>query len=368
VDSTGTNALLSWNPPAGTVANYIILRGTYDLSTGNYSYSQVGQVNGNTTTFEDFGSIASGNDNNNMYEVEAAYADGGLSPGDLSSLSQPSTQPTCNISVAAQLVRNETGRWQLMFSSIPTNVQTIALSWYWWGYFYDYRLPEPATPEIDIPVSALTNGVYVIPDWQTTNMIGNKTYGLVAMVQPIGIDKTRGKAVRAGYLPYDAPCFVDGRQHLKQNLQFELRAATVSQPYSCLVEGDPYYGSTCIGADTNYVESGFFHWSLMYKGYGVIAVDYMEMDDLWPFTANYEFHSRLEDTNNVPGSFQWQTNLDTIPAPAVLDLVTSPYWIHDDIYPDPVADPADLGAIVSGGGTIVSLPSSVHNLFGLLVN
>jgi hypothetical protein len=369
VDSTGTNVLLTWSPAVGTVADYIILLGTYNPDTGNYSYSQIGEVSSSTTSFEDVGAITGDSSDDDIYEVEAAYAGGDLSPPDSSMLAQSSSSPTYNLSVTAQMVRNQTGGWQLMFSGISTNVQTIAFYWYIYDYFYDLGpyadtydpLPYFST-ETDIPVSNLTNGIYVIPDFLTTNWIPNNAGGKVAMVQPIGTNDERGNLFQVGFLPYDAPCWVDGRQHLKQNLLHELRAATVSQPNAPLSENnvwdDPDWTSIGIPADSNYVESSIFHWSVMYKGYDTGYAEYVKMDDLWPITANYELYENIYDTNYPsPAPFVWQTNLVTIPASPILGI-SGPYWISQNL-----ADLADVAAYTNSGN--LYLQSGINNLFGL---
>ena len=243
------------------------------------------------TSFEDIGAFSGGNDNNNnVYEVEANYAGGSFSSPVLSGLYQPSTPPTYTSDVTAQMVRNQTGHWQLMFSSIPANVQKIAFYWYFWDYFYDFGASpdtidfdsngQPITTENDIPVSSITNGIDAPPDFLMTNWFPNNQLGKVAMIQPIGTNNQYGIISQVGSQPYDSPTFVDGRQHLKQNLLYQLRSATISQPNAPLSENgvwwDPWFQSESIPVDTNYVESSIFHWSLMFKGYNAYDVEYLE--------------------------------------------------------------------------------------------
>ena len=123
VDSTGTNIWLSWTPPQGvTVSNYIILRGVYDTTTSSYVYTQIGQVDATTTMFEDVGAITSGS-YNYVYQVIALYPDGSTSPVDGMAFSGTIQRSTVqyNLYLTAYLVRNGTGRWQVMFSGYPTN-------------------------------------------------------------------------------------------------------------------------------------------------------------------------------------------------------------------------------------------------------
>ena len=386
VDSTGTNVFLTWSPATGTATGYTIFRGTYNPSTGNYSYSQIGTTTGvGATSFEDIGAFSGGNDNNNVYEVEANYAGGSFSSPVSSGLYQPSTPPTYNLNVTAQMVRNQTGHWQLMFSSIPANVQKIAFYWYFWDYFYDFGASpdtidfdsngQPITTENDIPVSSITNGIYVLPDFLMTNWFPNNQLGKVAMIQPIGTNNQYGIISQVGFQPYDSPTFVDGRQHLKQNLLYQLRSATISQPNAPLSENgvwwDPWFQSESIPVDTNYVESSIFHWSLMFKGYNAYDVEYLKMDDVWPITVNYELHGGLYDPNFTGTAFNWQPNvgadfptdlefqgtLATIPAPAVLG-VGDPYWIGQGL-----GNLADVATYTNSGN--LYLQSGYHNLYGL---
>jgi hypothetical protein len=56
MDSTGTNNLISWNPAQPIPADYIIYRYAYNYDTGDYSdFTQIGEVDGGTDSFEDTG-------------------------------------------------------------------------------------------------------------------------------------------------------------------------------------------------------------------------------------------------------------------------------------------------------------------------
>jgi hypothetical protein len=386
VDSSGTNAVITWTPAVGAVTGYNILRGVYNPSTGTYTYSQIGSVGPSTTSFTDTGAVTGSSLNNNVYQVQAVYPGGRLSALVSSTLTPSSTLPVYNLNVTAQMVRNQTGHWQLMFSSIPTAVQKIAFYWYEWDYFDDFTAfpdtadldsnGQPVTMENDIPVSSLTNGVYVLPDFLTTNWFANNAVGKVAMIQAVGTNNEYGPLSQIAFQPYDSPTFVDGRQHLKQNLLFELRGATVSQPVSLTEDNvwfNPLWFSIDIPADTNYVESSFFHWSYQYKTYasGYGGYPYLKMDDVWPITANYELHSTLFDTNFSGTLFSWQPNasadfptdlafqgsLATVPASAVLGIA-DPYWISQGL-----GNLADIAAYTNSGN--LYLQSGVNNLFGL---
>jgi hypothetical protein len=387
VDVTGTNAVLTWTPTLGAVSNYIILRGVFNPNTGTYSYAQIGTVGASMTSFTDNGSITNANNDSNIYEVEAAFDDGSISQPDSDELlyNLPDGQPS-DSAIAALLVRNQTGRWQVMFSSIPTNVPSVLLDWCGYDFWYDlgpgsfFPYNDYIFQEITIPITSLTNGIYVIPDWQSTSLYQGRSSELLGFVRTVKADGEIGNPIQIGFLNNDAPCFVDGRQHLKQNLLFQLRSATVSQPNAPLVEnnvsGDIGNTSVIVYTDTNYVESSIFHQSVMYKGYNTDVVPYMKMDNLWPFTANYELHQSLYDPiySGSP-TFTWSNNLVTVPEPAVLGI-GDPYWIPQlaltsgidpatglQVYSYNSTSLADLAAYISGGN--LYLQSGAHNLYGL---
>ena len=387
VDPTGADAIISWTPAVGNVTGYNILRGAYSASTGGYNYSQIGSVGSTTTSFQDTGIITGNNINNYIYEVQAVYSGSRLSPLVSSPLYTASPIADDNISVTAQMVRNQTGRWQLMFSAFPTNVTEVQL--YITPYDYEYdELWGGDNNAADwfnnqdlvdtIPVGGITNGIFVIPDSITTNEIGNNEVGRLVGVHVLGTSNTVGVMSLAGFLPYDAPCFVDGRQHLKQNLLFELRGATISQNVGLDEHGvwfDPFFMDDPIPADTNYVESSFFHYGVMFKGYDTFEPSYVEMDDLWPFTVNYDLNTRLYNTNYTgASSFVWQTNLVTVPASTLLGI-GDPYWISQSVMSVAINPLTGLpGLVINSSITNLAgytnsgnlyLQSGINNLFGL---
>jgi len=106
-----------------------------------------------------------------------------------------------------------------MFSALPANAQAIQLIW-----------GNGATT--NILASSLTNGIYLIPDTVSVNHLGD-----TISVQGMQTNGEAGTVSQAGVLANDAPYFVDGRAHLKQNLIFLLMGATQYYPYMV----DPYF-------------------------------------------------------------------------------------------------------------------------------
>src|SRR5664280_2081116 len=361
LSTNGTNVLLSWNSAQGTVTHYSIVRGVYNSGTGNYDYSTIATVSPSTTSFVNVGAIQNANDQYDLYELSAEYPGGNSSQTAYSSIyatappTATSPAPAYNIYVSATLVRNATGRWQLMFSGLPSNVQTIRLYW------------NSTTQSIS--ASVLTNGIYRIPDTDVVNYLGD-----TVSVQGFGVNGEPGQIVQVGILPNDAPYFVDGRQHMKQNLSFLIRGASETEPFfaSYYDEGFLEFGFGYLGlfadvtqfrfntSSTNFEEFSFLHHGI-------------QLDDLWPFAANSDLANYFVDTtrtNTFPfGStnFTFTLNFATnIPAPPVLTRA-DPYWIlQAGFNPASYRYTATNWAVsITATQTVATLASGGKNLFGL---
>lgn len=356
VDSTGTNVDLSWTAAAGNAANYIIKRGILNTNTGVYTYSQIGEVSGGVSSFEDAGGIANPDSYQDQYQVEAVFPGGILSQFSSSGLANPYEGTPYNLRVSAQLVRGPTGRYQLVFSYIPPEVQYIQLLWSEYNPMVDEFSGNFRTDTV--PTNDIINGCYTLPDYEVTNLFSqdllefNDTAYYVS-VQAVSTNGAFGAFGSGGFIPNDAPYFVDGREHLKQNLLFEIRAATME--HACPVADEAGYYD--IPLDTNYVECSLFHWAVQSKLYGNSAPNFIKESAVWPFVENYQFHQRLFDTNNPGVSFTWSNNMLTVAAPAVLGI-GDPYWISQGF-----GDLADVAAYTNSGNFY--LESGQKNLFGL---
>jgi hypothetical protein len=374
LNSDGATATLTWNPPPGPVQQYNIQRSDPG-QFGNYgSFNPIGTAYAPQTSFQDNQSPVYQDPesylyspdfvlHNSVYRLQAIYAHGPshtidtmLNGGDSS------------IGLDAKLIRNSNGHWELVCPFVPAHVTKLRLNWFAWDYYLgsEYFLSSE-----DVPVTSLTAGVYVIPDAEIITRVyvidpQNPQNGPVPdeaqelWVRGVDAFGDVGQAVSAGFVYQDAPCLVDGRQHLKQNMLFKLRAATLSKP--CIISDS----ATAIPADTNSVESSFFHQSVQNMGFNY-GTDYIQLNDLWPFDANYRLHNRLFDTNYTgPGSFQWQTNFDTMPAPPILATNSAyPYWISQDPY-----NLSDIALTLSTNSlnSVLGMQSGKSNLFGLALN
>ena len=367
VDATGTNVFLTWNPAAGAVTGYAIWRGVWNASTNSYFYSQVGTVGPGVTSFKDVGAIQANSSYNNSYKIEAIYPGGVASPFNYSQLSGTPPAPTQspqNIYVSAQLVRNGSGRWQVMFSGLPTNsVRIIQLNWI--DDFYDVSQQTISTANV-------TNAIYQIPDADAVNLMG---YNL--SVQLFGQNGEPGQIAQAGFLSKDAPYFVDGRQHMKQNLNFLIRGASVNQLFFHTNNAAFYIEE---GGHFNQMATNFEEFSFLNHSTPTFEdMFYFQLDNLWPFNANYELWNYLCDTTRTNLFVLGNTNFtfhpnfgNSVPAPAILTYA-DPYWIlqpgfEDNLWGYYGALPSAWAVSVNADGTSASLNSGSHNLFGLAYN
>jgi len=377
LDVSGKNVVVTWGTVPGAV-NYIIQRGVMNPATGTFTYSTIGTVGPGVTTFTDSGAILTANSYNNRYQVKAIFPGGAASAFSNAGVSESSDVPLSNVYITANSIRNGTGRWQVMFSGLPTNSpQTVQLTW--WSDYGGYPL---TFAETNLSTTNIIGGIFQVPDALALDL---QSYGNVLSVsaQLFGPNGEPGQIADAGLFPYDAPYFVDGRRHMKQNLNFLLRAAPVDQLYFSVTNAAGYNdGGAFNVSGTNFEEFSFLH-HLAWGGYidvnGLRFEDlyYFLVDDLWPFKANYELANFLavnQGTSYPYGStnFNFQPNFATnVPAPAIL-AISDPYEILQpglsnwlDLSFSSPASSWDL--TINPQSRNVSL-SSGNNLFGLPFN
>ncbi len=382
LDPSGTSVTLAWNPSPGPVASYTIQRAAYvvNQNTGLYeigTFQPIAQVSGNTTTFQDTGSFSVGDPDpdstdwqwnlpdfqlydNSVYRIWAVYTRGASPPAD-TVLNGGSPA----FAVDARLIRGATGRWELVCPAVPARISALRLDRFDWDYYHD---TGTFLNSEDVPAASLTAGAYVIPDGEIVNHLGH-----VLWVAGLGPSGQPGTAVKAGTVSLDAPYFVDGRQHAKENLIFFLRAAGLWQPYWAGDYRDCMSAGCRFDSGTNCVVSGFIERAIEGKWYSD-PQSFVALQNLWPFVVNYHLRNAVYDPTVAPPGpwgwmFQWYTNFTTIPAPAVLSH-SEPYWIEwvgepEIEYVLGVENLPNVGATLSADGETVSLASSFNNMFGL---
>ncbi len=391
--NTDGSTTLSWNSSPGSVTGYIIQRADPDpngdggdgdltsfetiatLSPTDLAYTD---NSGTFTVGDPLATYGQGS----VYRVQAVYAGGNSGFAALPMLGDV-VNPA--YAVNAKLVRGGDGRYLLAFSALATNIQNIRISWQ--GYDYGYDLFDGTIDTQTIAVSNLINGRYPVPDDVITNYlawnldIGDRYMyyageGYYAWVQGVGANGQAGPLVQAGVVSYDAPYWMDCRQHLQDSLNFLLESATLTQLYPPLAGAFPEGWLTLTN---NFVEVGLYHTLLTSKWYGD-GVHYPTpipaLDNTWPLILDYTLAQFLYSTNTLP-YFGWGQYFAppspfpiwpyylTTPDDVLLPngtFQTGPYGIQQD-----AGNLADVGAATSDGGTNVSLASGIHNIFGLAV-
>ncbi len=371
LNAGGTSVAVTWGAVPGPVSYYVIERSDFDWETFTYlDYQPIATPSGSATTYQDSGLFHVDDPQgswwpsrdyqlvNSKYRVHAVYANGSSAGAEAMIASGDPA-----LAVEARLVLNSSGRWQLVCPNIPPRVTALRLEWF--DLYSTYGFQAFKSLE-EIAVSNLVSGRYTFPDAQIINHVhfgaGEVTIlGEELWVRGMDAAGRPGSPVKAGQVYQDnAPYFVDGREHLRQNLEFELRAATASQNVALwdssywIVQHTAYQ----LPSDVHYVESGFLHWAREWKNYGDPGggAYFIRRDNLWPFYLNYQLHDLMYETNDTP-AFRWTPNYSPVPAPAVLSAPGA-LWIAQDL-----ANPSDLA--VSLTDNAISLRGGASNLFGL---
>jgi hypothetical protein len=287
-------ANVSWQSSPSPVTGYTVERDD-DSSASDFSFSA------STNDFND--NISSETpDPDNLgdidvsYKIQAHYA-GGDSAW---SASVSVEQKTINGSI----ISGPQGTAYLAVSALPPNTAAIRLT------EYDYW---PLTPvfitNYDIPISNFTNGLCPLPnnmvpgDGNYREFFGYIWFGQAVATNGLGLTAT---AILSGDYtsPQDGflnswlvPPFFDGRAQLKQNLIFQLRAATVNDVFhfSNVYPTYDYYLS--VTYPTNYVYSGYFDF-IEYDTDAGIAYE-PTMDTLLPFENNYLFKNFVFNSSDL---------------------------------------------------------------------
>lgn len=350
------DVLVSWDPAPGTVSSYIVELKDWWMS----DFEPLATTAGTVTSYVDVGrfspveSLLQGTyyDGIDMpvYRVHASYTG---NPNSMQAESE-ATAGSISFEPAARLARGENGRWVLVFSGLPTEASSVRLIWAGWDYATEAS--QPYNEITLIPVSQIQNGLYSIPDATALNHLTDDLY-----VQVVDVSGAASQAVEVGRLTGDAPCFMDGRVHLKQSLIFRMRQAAINsivEPQNS--DGLPVdYGvpeGPWLLSGPNFVEAGLFYRATM-QFFGSGPCDdlwrsYVALDDLLPFNAHYFLGNYLFDAQIDP--FAWDGTLNSPPAAAVLGQ-PDPVWILQDI--NHASSFGITGSATMGAG--------LNNFFGL---
>ncbi len=371
LDGTGTNVILSWASGGGPVLQYAIERSN---ATG-----QVAQVSYTVRTFTDspdfdfFGT----DDAEPEYQIRALFTNGVSSVSELFGVQRPS------LTFDAKVVRGYGGLLYLAVAALPQNIARIRLFW----HPSSPNPGDPAFPWFEIAATNLVNGVVQLSPQQTERYPDADLW-----VQAISTAGEFGSQVPVGpFLDETASLptqhtFVDATAHIKQNLNFLLRSATVSRAFS--YDASPYQNGQGTSDPYNYFARSASPSTYEYSGYRVFSPssDYSDMLELRPIQENYLWLNYVfNSTNLVTGAnydatdvirtlsnpqYQFTGTASNSPsAPLAFSTTNSTWlyyrWINNSSF-DAAAN-ADVGIGVDANNKLY-LASSVHNLYGLSIN
>ncbi|HEU5071601.1 MAG TPA: fibronectin type III domain-containing protein [Verrucomicrobiae bacterium] len=285
VNDAGTVATVDWLSTGSAVTGYVVERSfngvdndysviapsyvdnTYLVPSGEYDYADIP-----------------------AFRVRAQYANG------LSAWSDWQWPQECLNPVSAQMVTTPSAGGMLSAQNIPADADALRLN----GYYFDEATADYVTTNLTLAVADFTNGLAMLPTVAQShsyfwNCQALRHSGLVTIRGPVYASDGQGKI------------FMDGREHLRQNLAYALRAASVVEPFVLSESAGPLNGETsldCLVAD--------YHWAD-----DTWLPNLAEIDVWQPFEQNYALRNTAFDpqaldangwlttgfTNNPGGGF-----------------------------------------------------------------
>jgi len=199
LNSSGTVANLNWNPSGGAVTGYTIERYYYETGIDTFS---VGVPN---SSYVDATVPVHSNPNYYApsYRIQAHYAGGDSAWSEIEF-----AHPT-GAAVGFWLVRGPGGRSYLVSSGVSPDVTSVRIT----------RRTSAQSITFDFSWTNFVNGIALMP----VEQIGAQSY----WVQTLSATGTNN-FIYAGGSSRQSVQFFDGREQLKQNLAFVLRAADVT--------------------------------------------------------------------------------------------------------------------------------------------
>ncbi len=367
-DVFSSQATLSWVPSLTPATSYTLER--FDVY---YIFVQTNVFNlpGNTESLQnnvpiqymDMWGLGLEPTIGSYYRIQAHYAVGDSAWSD-PVYAQPNSYASLSVVPGPQ------ESVYLAVASLPAGTTTLRVTridltaWDWNDYSFN------ATN--DIPVSASTNGLYLLPASLTASPINTHGYGrywwYVEPLNGAGQGVGQSKLVSSGSASqadndihyWIVPPYFDGRTQMKQNLIFKLRAATVDSPFR-FSDFDSSYGYQPVFTNqSSYVSASFFQEPIYY-----LNGNYITFDALWPFGENTLFHNfvfSLPDAGPTTNYYQpyGLGHLTTGASGSYDDYYNYPYHPTPLILTEPATYQFTLNT--TNGGTIPALlpPNSTH--------
>jgi len=379
---SNNTATITWLPSSGALTGYILEKTDAYTSTVQYFTNSATTTSYQDNLLTDIQDPYNGYNYDVTYQLKAIYTNGQSSPW---TAPLPLQRPT----VSASIIPGANGATYLGITGVPANATTVRLLFIDIDAvsFYD---DASFNYTKDIPVSSFTNGVYPLPDsWQpTADGYGDDNDYVFA--ESVDADGNPSGATffdgRAGTWPapynWNVPSY-DGRMQMKQNLVFQLRAATVDNALHFQIPGAGGTLGAYVGEyiyPTNYAYAGLYQFANPTAGTFYFNESF---DPFLPYKENYLFrnfafspanadnHGNLTTGVSASGgssdyvtlatpSFQFQIYLTNSPALLTTDAT---HWLFYD-QSSSGEDVSWAGLISFSGGTI-TMASGALNWFGL---
>ncbi len=383
-NSSNGTATVSWLPSPGAVTNYTVnFNGTdYNVPASVNSFTAAISLTPWDIAYD-------GPSVYTYFGVQGNYAGG--------SSSQGSTSLAMDYPNEVGVIPGPQGSSYLVASpsTLPPGTTAIRLTrvdqyaeWFYGNSSFDTYW--------DIPVSSLTNGLYLIPTYMQTapmDSYGSVWYlWWVETVDANGTANSWANPASGYYNPsmtnWFEPPYYDGRVHLKQNLIFQLRSAQVDSPFQ-INEFYPSY-TVSINFPANYAYAGFYQYDNFNNG---------AFNALLPFIYNYTYRNFVYSVSDLstggllnsltnylntfnfgltePPPYYFQlpaTATNLTPIPSLLDTNTT-RWLGIGLtcYLDYYSDTGEISydtyweiAMELNYGTkIMTMGSNITNLYGL---
>ena len=293
------NVSVNWLPSPGPVTGYTVKKFDYQTEqTTTFTFLT------NTTGFPDTvldtpaDLVSDGPTIYVTYQVQAQYGTNNSAWSGavwLEANAGTTGTPVLN----ANWIYGPTGTAYLAVSAIPSGTVTLLITRIDNRAEFFYGNASFNTTN-SIPVTSLTNGLYLIPaSWTpSADIYGYEDY--TWWLQSITANGLPSEAIRLGDGYSDsvnhtllAPPNFDGRTQLKQNLIFLLREPNINSPVTCEAINANYTESPLITAPAGYAYAGYY--DVTYP----IGSPVNTLDVYRPFADNYLYRNFVFSSTNV---------------------------------------------------------------------
>jgi hypothetical protein len=351
--STGLHANLTWQPARGAVTGYTLERSFTNVSTQVSSSSTSFADNSHTLPTGVYFTVP-------KYRIQANYASGNSAWGAWTSSSE-SVPPEAGIHAG------QSEQVPVTTANIATEASVLRAGQWLDGGGGPYSLTN-----VDLPIAQFTNGIALLSEpFASLTSTGNWYLQWIS---------SNGVASASVWSPTTIPLW-DGRQQLKQNLRFLLRAATINYSFGYNYD-DGEFAPYFISSPTNYAYAGLYE-----TYYWAIPTGYPDayLEPFRPFDENHRYRNfafsatNLNSFGHLTTGVYWDSGLiatlDYPPLhrftpptgsgtiPSLLGSAESQWLYWTEFVPDSLGDWSEMGISYQAPNFLMA--TGARNLFGL---